>query len=170
MGRDVAGLRIDKKPSIVNAKSNGTVHPTVHVAPRVASDKGETKEYAPEDNAVKTKLPEEHNEKLDVLGIKSTNHEPNEKVIRAEVQKSTDKKLNSPMKPESGSAASETVDASSTEQPTPEKQSSSVEHVNGVETNDSGSKCSPKSNELSPKTVIKQVLVLLLYLYRVLVE
>ncbi|KAK4424722.1 protein WVD2-like 2 [Sesamum alatum] len=145
MGRDVTGLRIDKKSNMVNDKSNGTLHSAVHVAPKALPEKSERKDYQPEDHNAKGRLPNEYNEKQDVLGVKSTNHEPEEKIIKAEAQKSIDKKLSSPAKPASGSAAN------SFEPPTPgleaDEQTSCADHATGAENNDSGVKVPPKSND-----------------------
>ncbi|KAL0285288.1 UNVERIFIED_CONTAM: protein WVD2-like 2 [Sesamum angustifolium] len=87
----------------------------------------------------------------DVLGVKSTNHEPEEKIIKAEAQKSTDKKLSSPAKPASGSTAN------SFEPATPgleaDKQTSSATYANGTENNNFGVQVLPKSNDShSPKS------------------
>ncbi|KAI3448717.1 hypothetical protein Pfo_005382 [Paulownia fortunei] len=160
MGRDVAGLRIDKKSNMVNDTSNGTVHGAVHVAPKALPEKAGKKDYESEDHNAKGVLPDECNEKQDVLGVKSTNHEPEEKFIKAEAQKSTDKKLSLPAKPASGSAVNGTIDANSYEPLTPgleaEKQASYANYANGAENNGSGVKVLPKSNDLhSPKSAKK---------------
>ncbi|KAL3814699.1 hypothetical protein ACJIZ3_015967 [Penstemon smallii] len=134
MGRDVTGIRSDKKP--VNIKSNGTFHTTVHVAPKAIPETDETKDY---------------NHNLKANDVKSTTSEPEEKIITAEAHKSNDKRLSTPVKPASGSAVNGTIDANSSE-----KQSPLIDHANGVEINDSGVKCSPKTNNLhSPVTVKK---------------
>ncbi|XP_011091942.1 protein WVD2-like 2 isoform X1 [Sesamum indicum] len=151
MGRDVTGLRIDKKTNMVNDKSNGTLHSAVHAAPKALPEKSERKDYQPEDHNTKGRLPNEFNEQQDVLGVKSTNHEPAEKIIKAEAQKSTDKKLSSPAKPASGSAAN------SFEPLTPgleaDKQTSSATYANGTENNNFGVQVLPKSNDShSPKS------------------
>ncbi|XP_073139982.1 protein WVD2-like 2 [Henckelia pumila] len=125
MGRDVAGFRIDKKPGSVNLKPNGT-------APKDAPESVDTKDYALEDHTSK--------------GIKSTNHDPQEKKLD-EPQYSTDEMLSSTVKPESGSAVSGSNNSNSfeTQAPSPE-----------VENNESGEKCSPKSNDLdSPRDAKK---------------
>ncbi|KAI3445220.1 hypothetical protein Pfo_001885 [Paulownia fortunei] len=160
MGRDVAGLRIDKKPSVVNVKSNGTNNGAVHVAPKALPKKVEMKNYEPDNHSVKGRLPDECNKKQDVLSVKSTNHEPEEKIIRAEPQKSSDKMLSLPVKPASASDVNGMINANSLEPLTPaaeaEKQTSGTDHANGAETNDFGVKCSPQSNDLlTPKTTKK---------------
>ncbi|KAL7120194.1 hypothetical protein ACP275_02G108400 [Erythranthe tilingii] len=78
MGRDVAGLRYEKKPNTVNLKSN--------------EEKIEIKDSEPDDDdhTVKGRVIDERNKKQEV---KSSN--PEEKIIRAEAQKSTDKKSTS---------------------------------------------------------------------------
>ncbi|XP_073310787.1 protein WVD2-like 1 [Primulina huaijiensis] len=117
MGRNVAGLHIDQKPGAVNLKSNDA-------APKDAPESVDTKDYELEDNTSK--------------GIKSINHDPQEKKMD-EPQYSTDKKLSSLVKPELGSAVSGSNNSNSfeTQAPGPEG-----------ETNDSGEKCSPKSNDM----------------------
>ncbi|KZV43643.1 hypothetical protein F511_00194 [Dorcoceras hygrometricum] len=125
MGRDVAGLRIDKKPGAVNLKSNGA-------APKDAPESVDTKDYELDDHTPK--------------GIESTNHDPQVKKMD-EPQYSTDKKLSSPVKLEPGSAVSGSNKSNSfeTEAPGPEG-----------EFNDSGVKCSPKSNDVdSPRDAKK---------------
>ncbi|KAK6143305.1 hypothetical protein DH2020_023653 [Rehmannia glutinosa] len=149
MGRDVAGLRADKKSNMVNDKSNDSSHGAVHVAPRALPEKAGKKDYVPEDQNAN-----------DVLGVKSTNNEPEEKIIKAEAQKSTDKKSSLPAKPGSGSANNGTIDANSFQPLTPAleagKQASCANHANGAENNDSGVTVLPKSNDLdSPMSAKK---------------
>ncbi|CAA2983254.1 Hypothetical predicted protein [Olea europaea subsp. europaea] len=151
MGRDVAGSRTDKKPNAVNAKSNGTFHGVVHIAPKVVSERDETKDYKAEDHVAKGSPADGHNEKQDVLGVKSINHQP-------EAQKSSDKNLSSPVKQASGSAVNGTKNMNSLEPLAPGfesgKQLSFPNHANGIETVDSGLKYLSKTSNLhSPKTV-----------------
>ncbi|PIN03491.1 hypothetical protein CDL12_23984 [Handroanthus impetiginosus] len=146
MGRDVAGLRIDKKSNLVIDKSNGTEE---------SPEKAGKKDYEAEDHNAKARVPNQHEGKQDVLGVKSTNNEPEEKIIEAEAEK----KLSSPAKPTSVSSVNGIVDANSFEPITPglegEKQTSYANHAN----NESGVKVSPKSNGLlSPKSAGKSQL------------
>lgn len=127
MGRDVVALRIDKKSNTVNDKSNGTIH----VAPKAVPEKSGKKDY------------DDCNEKQDVLGVKSTNHQPEEKIIKADAQMSPDLKSTSKAKPASGSATNGMSDAEPFEPLTP-----SVNHANGDESNDSGAEVLPKSHDL----------------------
>lgn len=115
MGRGVVGLRIDKKTN--NERSNATVR----VAPKAVPEKSGKNDYEVKDNDTKARVPDGFDEKQDVLGVKSTNHQPEEKIIKADVHKSPEK---SPAKPAS---------------------------ANGSESNDSGADVLPKSRDsLSP--------------------
>ncbi|XP_057798327.1 protein WVD2-like 2 [Salvia miltiorrhiza] len=148
MGRDVVGLRIDKKSNMVNDKSNGTIR----VAPKVVPEKSGKNDYEMNDDNTNARLPDDYDEKQDVLGVKSTNHQPEEKIIKADAQKSPDKKSTSPTKPASGSAVNGITDADPFEPLTPsvedDKQNSPVNHANGSESNDSGIEVLPKSRDL----------------------
>ncbi|KAL6514782.1 hypothetical protein OROGR_020361 [Orobanche gracilis] len=129
MGRDVTGLRIDKKSIMVNDKSNGSPNRAVHVAPKALPENSETNE-----------------EQDAVLGVESTNNEPEEKIIKPEMKKSTDKQISLPAKPESGSASNGTA----------EKQASCSSHANGVDDDDSSERVLSKSHYLdSPKSTKK---------------
>ncbi|XP_009803173.2 uncharacterized protein LOC107787178 [Nicotiana tabacum] len=148
MGRDITGLRnADRRP---NVKPNGV---TVHVAPRIAKERVEAKDYEAEDHTAKDTHVEESHEKQDVLSVKSTNCEPDTtegKITKTEAVKSSDKKLGSPLKPYSDSSAA-------TESLAPPVMNSSgnepENHENGTQTVDAGSNCSSKSNDLhSPMT------------------
>ncbi|CAK9157265.1 unnamed protein product [Ilex paraguariensis] len=162
MGRDVAGLRIDKQPTVVNVKSNGFSHDRIHVAPRIAGEVDETKDHEVEEhNPVKDSFTEECHEKQDILGVKSANFEPvlpEARTLKPAAQKSGDKKLSSPVKPASDSAAAGNLQSKSPiiSQPpglTTHKQSSIVNHGIGAETVDADVRCSSKTDEWhSPKT------------------
>ncbi|KAL6531406.1 hypothetical protein OROMI_027769 [Orobanche minor] len=129
MGRDVTGLRIDKKSIMVNDKSNGSPNRAVHVAPKALPENSETNE-----------------EQVAVLGVESTNDEYEDKIIKPETKKSTDKPISLPEKPESGSASNGTA----------EKQASSSSHANGVDDDDSSERVLSKSHYLdSPKSTKK---------------
>lgn len=150
MGRDVTGLRTEKKPSV---KPNGVTHGAVHVAPRIAKERVEAKEYEAEDHTAKGTHVEESHEKQDVLSVKSTNCEPDPiegKITKTEAVKSSDKKLGSTMKPSPDSTAA-------TENQAAKVMNSSVNesenHENGTQTVDAGSNSSSKSIDLhSPMT------------------
>ncbi|KAK6163135.1 hypothetical protein DH2020_002976 [Rehmannia glutinosa] len=164
MGRDVAGLRFEKKPSVVNVKPNGTNNGAVHVAPKAIPEKVETKDSdQADDHTVKGRPVDESNKKPEAVGIiKSTNHEPEVKIIRAEAQKPTDKTLSSPVKSTSPSAVNGTIDANSIEPLTPaaeaDKQISRTSHSNGDESNDSGVKFSSQANMDTPMPTKSSVL------------
>lgn len=147
MGRDVVALRIDKKSNMVNDKSNGTIR----VAPKAAAEKSGKNDFEKKDNNANARLPEAYDDKQDVLAVKSTNHQPEEKIIKADAQKSLDKTSASP-KPASGSAVNATTDADLFESRTPsvedDKQGSHVNYANGDESNDSGVEVSPKPRDL----------------------
>lgn len=148
MGRDVVGLRIDKKSNMVNDKSNGTVR----VTPKAVPEKSGKNDYEMTDNNPNARIPDDYDEKQDVLGVKSTNHQPGEKIIKADAQKSPDKKATSPAKPASGSAVNGITDSDPFEPLTPsledDKQNPHVNHANGSESNDSGTEVLPKSGDV----------------------
>ncbi|CAI9765098.1 unnamed protein product [Fraxinus pennsylvanica] len=162
MGRDVTGLRIDKKSDAVNAKSNGTFHGAVHVAPKVVPERDETKGYEAVDHTAKGTPADESNEKQDVLGLKSINHEPGKKILKAETQKSSDKNLSYLVKPASGSSVNGTVNMNSLEPLTPGlesgKRTSFPNHANGIETVDSGLQYLSKTSDLHSPTTAKKSL------------
>lgn len=151
MGRDITGLRnADRRP---NVKPNGV---TVHVAPRIAKERVEAKDYEAEDHTAKDTHVEESHEKQDVLSVKSTNCEPDTtegKITKTEAVKSSDKKLGSPLKPDSDSSAV-------TESLAPPVMNSSgnesENHENGTQTVDAGSNCSSKSNDLHSSMTSKK--------------
>lgn len=92
-----------------------------------------------------------------MLGVKSTNHQPEEKIIKAEELKSTDKKVIMTAKPASGSSADGTLDANSFESGKSgledDKPKSHANHANVAEDNDS--EVLPKSSDHSPMSVKK---------------
>lgn len=111
------GLRIDKKTNAVNERSNGTIR----VAPKAVPEKSGKNDYEVKDDNIKARIPDGFDEKQDVLGVKSTNHQPEEKIIKADVHKSPEKSLAKPAS------------------------------ANGSESNDSGTEVLPKSRDsLSP--------------------
>ncbi|XP_022876632.1 protein WVD2-like 2 isoform X2 [Olea europaea var. sylvestris] len=153
MGRDVAGLHVDRNSKTVNMKPNGTFRGTVHVAPKIASEKVETEDCELGDHAERGIVSNESNTEQDVLGVKSTNHEPEQKSPKAEVQKLSDDKLNSLVKPESCSAVNGSINKDFSQLLTSnvedEKLTSNESHANGTKTIDYGEKCSPKSSDAS---------------------
>ncbi|KAM3290358.1 protein WVD2-like 2 [Capsicum chacoense] len=150
MGRDVTGLRTEKRPS---GKPNGVAHGTVHVAPRIAMERVEAEDYEAEDHAAKDTHVEESHEKQDVLSVKSTNYEPDPtegKIAKTEAMKSSDKKLDSPLKPSSDSTAATEIQAPPVMNSSANK---SENHENGAQTVDAVSNCSSKDMDLhSPMT------------------
>ncbi|KAL0422023.1 UNVERIFIED_CONTAM: protein WVD2-like 2 [Sesamum latifolium] len=157
MGRDVTGLRVDKKPSMVNVISNGTNDATVHVSPKASPEKVETGDYEPADHTVKGRIPDKYKEKQDVTGVKNIKRELEEKINETEARKSIGKTLSWSTKLSSGPVVDGTTTANSLEQsaPTTEDEKQTL-YTKGVETNDSGVEFSPRSNDLhSPKNTEK---------------
>ncbi|KAL0335511.1 UNVERIFIED_CONTAM: protein WAVE-DAMPENED 2 [Sesamum radiatum] len=157
MGRDVTGLRIDKRPIMVNVISNGTNDAGIHVSPKASPEKVETRDYEPGDHTVNDSIPDKYNKKQDAIGVKSIKRELEEKINETEVRKSVGKTLSWSTKLSSGSVVDGTTIANSLEQPAPttedEKQTL---YTKGVETNDSGVEFSPRSNDPhSPKNTEK---------------
>nr|ACH87178.1 unknown protein [Camellia sinensis] len=147
MGRDVTGIRIDKKPNLVKVNSNGVSHDPVHVSPKTSEVSDEAKDYEAEDHTAHDSLVEESHEKQDVLGVKSTNRDaglPEGKTLKPEAQKSSDKKLNSPVK--GHVETKDTVSQPSTPAATEKPVSTETDHV-GPETIDAGRNCSPNTND-----------------------
>lgn len=160
MGRNVTGLRIDKKPSVVTVKSNGISHDTVHISPTVSGESVETKDYEAEDHTAQDSLVEECHEREDVLGNKITNCETEGKTLKTDTLNSSDKKLSSPLKLASGSAAAgnsrRNSSISMSPGVTPEKHASNIGHPIGAETGDAVSNCSSITKNLhSPMTAKK---------------
>lgn len=101
MGRDIASVRIDKKPNVVTVTSNG--------ACRGPKPSGESlnirKSEAEEGSHVETSL-----EKQEMVGVKSANHEtgsPGRFTLKPEPSKSREKSISSPVSPASRSASHE---------------------------------------------------------------
>ncbi|XP_051121575.1 protein WVD2-like 2 isoform X2 [Andrographis paniculata] len=149
MGRDIAGLRIDKKSGMVNVKSNGTNHDAVLVSPKAAPDIDETTDQGSAAPAVNGGLPDQINRDQDVVGLRSTNREPEEKIIQAEDQRTPDKKLSPSVKPALGSAVNGLNEANSPEPVTPvvgDGKESHTGYTNGTETNASSGKFSSQDD------------------------
>lgn len=154
MGRDVTGLRTETRPSV---KPNGVTHGTVHVAPRIAKERVEAKDYEAEDHTAKGTYVEESHEKQDVLSVKSTNCGPDPiegKITKIEAVKSSDKKLSSQLKPSSDSTAATEIQAPLVMNSSGNE---SENHENGTQTVDIGSNCSSKSNYLHSSMTSKQL-------------
>ncbi|CAN4108572.1 unnamed protein product [Withania somnifera] len=153
MGRDITGLRTEKRP---NVKPNGVTYGAVHVAPRIAKERVEEEDYEAEDHTANGTHVEESHEKQDVLSVKSTNCEPDSiegKITKIEAVKSSDKKLGSPLKPSSDSTAATEIQAPLVMNLSGNE---SENHHNGTHTVDAGSNCSSKSIDLhSPMTTQK---------------
>ncbi|KAK4339497.1 hypothetical protein RND71_040959 [Anisodus tanguticus] len=156
MGRDITGLRTTEKRASV--KPNGVTHGAVHVVPRIAKERVEAKDYEAEDhNTAKGTHVEESHEKQDVLSVKSTNCEPDTieaKLTKIEAVKSSEKKLGSPMKTSSDSAAATEILAPSVMNSSGNE---SENHENGTHTVDAGSNCSSKSNDLHTPMTSKKL-------------
>ncbi|GFY94766.1 TPX2 (targeting protein for Xklp2) protein family [Actinidia rufa] len=148
MGRDVTGIRIDKKPVAVKENSHD-VSP-----PKISSVRSEANDNEAEDHIAQDSLAKEC-EKQDVLGIKSTNCDAGlaeERTLKHEAQKSSDNKLSSPIK--GNVRAVDTV----LHPPTLEtgKQVATETFPIAAETDDTGTNCSTKSNGFhSPNTAKK---------------
>ncbi|KAK3001791.1 hypothetical protein RJ639_020505 [Escallonia herrerae] len=162
MGRDVAGLRIDKRPNIVNVKSNGVSHVTVHVAPRISGQNTGTHEPKVEGYNAKDSIVEECQEKQDELGAKSSNLAsglPEGEHIELKTPKSSEKNFSSPVKLGSGSAAvggPQTNLSKKTPDHTIDKQASNAVSSIGAVTVDTSVNSSSNSNGLhSPNTAKK---------------
>lgn len=138
MGREVASLRIDKKANVANLKPNCTGYGTVDI---------NGSETVGRDTNI-----EDCHEKQDVLSVKITNceaGEPEGKVMKADTLKLNDKKSNSTVKPASESAIVDaTLDTNPDMLKSPGPGLVTKHHANGIETIDTGSNCSSKSNEL----------------------
>ncbi|XP_052193967.1 protein WVD2-like 2 [Diospyros lotus] len=157
MGRDVTGIRMDKKPHVGKVNSNGVSHDVVHVSPKISGLSAEAKDYEADDHVVDDSITEESCERQDVLGVKSTNHDaglPEGKTLKPEAQKSSDKKLGSPVKGNGNVQTNDTVMQLSTL--TPDKQVSTETDPDGAETVDAGSNCSTTPNNFhSPNSAKK---------------
>ncbi|KAG5539334.1 hypothetical protein RHGRI_019783 [Rhododendron griersonianum] len=103
MGRDVAGLRIGKLPNAVKLNSDGVSLDKVHVSPKISGLSAKSKDYEADVHTVEDSLTEECHEKLDVPHVQSESMNHNAGLLKGEtlkpvVQKSSEKKLSSPVK------------------------------------------------------------------------
>lgn len=91
MGRDVGGIRIDKKANAANLNSND-----------VSGIRGEEKDYEAEDHhTMEDSVTEECHEKPDTLGAKNMNHDagiPEGKTLKPDDQNLSDQNSSSPVK------------------------------------------------------------------------
>ncbi|XP_071702722.1 protein WVD2-like 2 isoform X2 [Rutidosis leptorrhynchoides] len=102
MGRDVASVRIDKKPNVVKVKVNGTNH----VSPQSSGESVNVRKIKTEGGSHIEKSPE----KMEALGAQSTGYEvcsPGDVSPKPEPSKSSEKIMGSPVSPTSGSASLE---------------------------------------------------------------
>ena len=148
MGKDITGIRIDKKPHGHTVKSNGISHDT---APQVTSESGETESTVVENHTAEDLL-DEGQEKQDLLGIKSINSEvgtPEEKSQKPEIQKSSEKTSTSPIRPVSGSLAADNFPSDSK---VSHSSSDKTEKQASISTADSDANFSPSIKDFhSPK-------------------
>ncbi|KAK9075001.1 hypothetical protein SSX86_003320 [Deinandra increscens subsp. villosa] len=102
MGRDNATIRVDKKPNVVNMKSNGTNHSSAKPSGESVSIR---KSEGDEGSHVETSL-----EKQETVDIKLSNQEtgsPMGKTPKPEPSNANEKIIGSPVSPASGSASHE---------------------------------------------------------------
>lgn len=107
MGRDIASLRIDKKPNAVKVKSNGVSRGTVdHVSSKPSGENINVRKNVGEEGSHVERSPEKQEE----VGVKSTNYEIVSQTgitPKPEPSKSNEKIIGSPVSPASGSASVE---------------------------------------------------------------
>ncbi|XP_058223047.1 protein WVD2-like 2 isoform X1 [Rhododendron vialii] len=151
MGRDVAGLRIGKLPNSVKLNSDGESLDKVHVSPKISGLTAESKDYEADVHTVEDSLTEECHEKLDVPRVKSESMNHNAgllegETLKPEVQKSSEKKLSSPVKGNVQSKDNPQLPTLATN-----KQVLTETHTVGAEAIDAGGNCSNNTNpSLSP--------------------
>lgn len=150
MGRDITGVRNDKKPSGHTVKSNGVSHDTTS---QIISENGKAENTVVENHTVEDSLDEECQGKQDVLGVKSINCEvgtPEEKSQKPEIQKPSEKTSTSPVIPALGSLAADNFQTDS--KVSQSSSSSKTEKQASISTADSDANCSPNIKEFhSPK-------------------
>lgn len=99
---------MDRKPNGVLVKSNGVSHEKVHALPKTSGHSVEAKDYEAECSA-EDSVVANHDEEQDVLGVKSTNFDPDQaeaKNEKAGAQKSSNDKTPSFPASKSGGARS----------------------------------------------------------------
>lgn len=98
MGREITGVKVEKKPNGVVVASNGVSHDKVHVAPKISEESFDTNDYEVKECTEENSVDEKFHEEQEVLGVKGTNLDEgliegeNEKVG---AQKSNDNKKSS---------------------------------------------------------------------------
>ncbi|KAJ7973503.1 protein WVD2-like 1 [Quillaja saponaria] len=99
MGREITGVRVEKKPSVKIVASNGSSNDKVHVSPRISEGKVEAKNHEVKEYTEGDSVVEKCHGSNDVFGVKSTNHDAQlseEENEKHDAQKSGDnKKLSS---------------------------------------------------------------------------
>ncbi|XP_028790269.1 protein WVD2-like 2 [Neltuma alba] len=90
MGREVTGIHVvDRRTNAVPAASNGRPNDKVHISPKLAAVKVDSKDHEAEESTGANSLVEKSHVKNNVLGTKSTNHDgvlPKEKNEKNEIQ------------------------------------------------------------------------------------
>lgn len=110
MGRDIASLRIDKKPNVVNVNSNGVTRGMNHTSPKPSGEGVKVRKSEVEDGTIEGSHVKRSPEKQHTVAVKSTNHDtgsPEGITQKPEPSKSNDKIIRSPVSPASGSASVE---------------------------------------------------------------
>lgn len=90
MGREPSAVEIEQK-------TNGVAHDIVHVAPRVAGRNIEAKDYEVKECTEENLIIEKYDEEVEVLSIKSTNLDGEQKYERSRVEKFGEYKKSSPI-------------------------------------------------------------------------
>ncbi|EEF31083.1 conserved hypothetical protein [Ricinus communis] len=89
---------MDRNPNGVVVKSNGVSHDKVNALPKTSGGNAEVKDYEEKQYTVEDSVVENHNQKQDVLGVKSTNFDSGlteDKNEKPGTQKSSDDKNSS---------------------------------------------------------------------------
>lgn len=73
MGREITGVRVEKKSNGVVVASNGVSHDKVHVVPKIPEESFEKKDYEVKECTEENSVVEKLHEKPEVLGVKTTN-------------------------------------------------------------------------------------------------
>lgn len=108
MGRDIASLRIDKKPNVGNVNSNGVTRGMNHASPKPSGESVKVRKSEAEDGTIEGSHVERSPEKQHAVAVTSTNHEtgsPEGITQKPEPSKSSEKII--PVSPASGSASVE---------------------------------------------------------------
>ncbi|XP_038880094.1 protein WVD2-like 2 [Benincasa hispida] len=90
MGREPSAVEVEQKP-------NGVAHDVVHVAPRVAVRNIEAKDYEVKECTEENLIIEKYDEKVEVLSIKSTNLDGEEKYEKSRLEKFGEYQKSSPI-------------------------------------------------------------------------